>query len=208
MKTFDEHKTVRYLAATAMLGALSFVLQLFEFPLPFLIPSFVEFDFSDLPALVASFSMGPISGVAVALIKNVLHLPMTTTGSVGELANFLLTATFVAIAGIVYRHYKTRSGALAGSVAGAVAMSLLSVPINYFLTYPIYYNFMPKEAILAAYQAIFPFVNSIYTCLWFFNAPFNLGKGLVISLITFLIYKRIPPFIKGRKREKKEKEEK
>jgi riboflavin transporter FmnP len=205
MTPHEKSKTVRYLAVTAMLGALSFVLQLFEFPLPFLIPSFVEFDFSDLPALVASFSMGPISGIAVALIKNVLHLPMTTTGCVGELANFLLTATFVGIAGIVYHRYKTRGGALVGSVTGAVAMSVLSVPINYFLTYPIYYNFMPKEAILAAYQAIFPFVKSIYTCLWFFNAPFNLGKGLVISLITFLIYKRISPLIKGKKKEKEEK---
>ena len=200
MKIQDKRLAIRYLAVTAMLGALSFVLQLFEFPLPFLIPSFVEFDFSDLPALIASFSMGPVSGIAVALIKNVLHLPMTTTGCVGELANFLLAAVFVGIAGVVYRLRKTRIGALAGSLTGALAMAVISVPVNYFITYPIYYNFMPKDAILAAYQAIFPFVSDIHTCLWFFNAPFNFFKGLVITLITFLIYKHISPLIKGKKK--------
>ena len=202
MKTFDKALAIRYTAITAMFGALSFVLQLFEFPLPFLIPSFVEFDFSDLPALVASFSMGPVSGVLVVLIKNVIHLTMTTTGGVGELANFLLSTAFVGTAGVIYRFYKNRGGALFGSLSGAVAMSVISVPINYFITYPIYYNFMSKEAILAAYQAIFPFVSDIYTCLWFFNAPFNLLKGLVITAITFFIYKHISPLIKGKKTKK------
>ena len=197
MKKIDKRLAVRYTVITAMFGALSFVLQLFEFPIPFIIPSFVEFDFSDLPALIASFSMGPISGVAVTLIKNVVHLTMTTTGGVGEMANFLLTATFVGVAGLIYRFDKKRSGALIGSFSGAVAMSVLSVPINYFITYPIYYNFMPKDAILAAYQAIFPWVGDIYTCLWFFNAPFNLLKGVVITLITFAVYKHISPLIKG-----------
>ena len=202
MKTFDKALAIRYTAITAMFGALSFVLQLFEFPLPFLIPSFVEFDFSDLPALVASFSMGPVSGVLVVLIKNVIHLTMTTTGGVGELANFLLSAAFVGTAGVIYRFYKNRGGALFGSLSGAVAMSVISVPINYFITYPIYYNFMSKDAILAAYQAIFPFVSDIYTCLWFFNAPFNLLKGLVITAITFFIYKHISLLIKGKKTKK------
>ena len=197
MKKLDRHTTNRYIAMTAMLGALSFVLQLLEFPLPFLIPSFIQFDFSDLPALIASFSMGPLSGIAVALIKNVTHLLITTTGGVGELANFLLTSVFVGVAGVIYHMKKSRSGAFVGSLTGALVMSLVSVPLNLFLTYPFYYTFMPKAAILAAYQAIFPFVSDIYTCLWFFNAPFNLLKGAVITVITFLIYKYISPLIKG-----------
>lgn len=199
MEKLDKHKRNRYIAMTAMLGALAFVLQFLAFPLPFLIPSFIEFDFSDLPALVASFSMGPISGIAVALIKNVTHLTITTTGGVGELANFLLTAIFVGVAGIVYHRKKTRSGALMGSLTGTLIMSVASVPINLFLTYPVYYHFMPKEAILGAYQAIFPFVGDIHTCLWFFNAPFNLLKGGVVAIITFIIYKHISPLIKGRR---------
>lgn len=197
MKKIDRHTRNRYIAMTAMLGALSFVLQLLEFPIPFLIPSFIQFDFSDLPALIASFSMGPISGIAVALIKNTTHLLITTTGGVGELANFLLTAIFVGTAGLIYQIKKSRSGALIGSLTGALVMSLLSVPLNLFLTYPFYYTLMPKAAILAAYQTIFPFVTDIYTCLWLFNAPFNLFKGLTVAIITFFIYKYISPLIKG-----------
>lgn len=190
---------IRFLVLTATFGALSFVLQLLEFPLPMLIPAFIQFDFSDLPALIASFSMGPLSGVAVALIKNVLHLTMTSTGGVGELANFLLSATFVGIAGVVYRLNKKRAGALVGSLAGALCMSLVSVPINLFITYPVYYAvFAPKAVVLSAYQAILPFVDSIATCLWLFNVPFNLAKGLVVTLITFLVYKKISPLIKGK----------
>ena len=201
MKIANKTVNVRYIAVTATLGALSFVLQLFEFPLPFIIPAFVQFDFSDLPALIAAFGMGPISGISVALIKNVLHylLGMSSTFGVGEIANFLLTSVFVGTAGLIYRLHKNRAGALVGSLSGAVAMSVISVPINYFITYPIYYEFMPEEKILALYQEIFPFVSDIYTCLWFFNAPFNLLKCLVVSLITFFTYKRISPLIKGKK---------
>ena len=202
MQQLDRHTRNRYIAMTAMLGALSFVLQLLEFPIPFLIPSFIEFDFSDLPALIASFSMGPISGVAVALIKNVTHLLITTTGGVGELANFLLTAVFVGTAGVIYHKKKTRGGALIGSLAGALVMSIISVPINLFLTYPVYYHFMPKQAIIGAYQTILPFVDDIHTCLWLFNAPFNLLKGLVIAIITFFVYKYISPLIKGTARKR------
>ena len=198
MNLLTRKKTTRYLAATAMLGALSFVLQMLAFPLPFLIPSFIEFDFSDLPALVASFSMGPIWGVAVALIKNVLHMPVSTTGLVGEWANFLLAAIFVAVAGLFYQYKKNRRSALIGSLLGALVMSVASVYVNYLMTYPMYYNFMPEEAILGAYQEIFPYVDSIFISLWFFNAPFNLMKGLIVSVITFLVYKRVSPFIKGK----------
>ena len=145
----DKSLAIRYLAVTAMLGAVSFVLQLLEFPIPFLIPFIIQFDFSDLPALIASFSMGPISGVAVALIKNVLHLIVfpSQTGGVGELANFLLTSIFVGTAGIVYLFQKNRSGALIGSLTGAFVMSVVSVPVNLFITYPIYYIVATEQSV-------------------------------------------------------------
>ena len=198
MKT-NKTVSISYLTVTAMMGALSFVLQLLEFPIPFLIPEFIKFDFSDLPALISSFSLGPVSGVLVCLIKNVLHLTVSTTGGVGELANFLLSACFAGVAGLVYKYRKTKSGALLGSLLGALFMGLASVPLNLYLTYPFYYNFIPQEAILAAYQAIIPSVDHIVTCLWVFNFPFNLLKSLVITLITFLIYKHISPLLKGKK---------
>ena len=200
-KRLEKKNTLRYTVVCGMLTAVSFVLQLLEFPIPFMIPAFIEMDFSDLPALIASFSMGPWYGVAVCLLKNAIHLFQTTTGGVGELANYLLSGIFVFTAGEIYQRRKNRKGALLGSVIGACVMALLSVPVNFFITYPVYYNFMSREAILAAYQAIVPGVKNILACLFVFNAPFNLLKGLIVTAIAFVIYKPLSPIIKGKKRQ-------
>lgn len=188
--------SMRKLTGTAMLSAIAYVLMFLDFSVPFM-PSFIKMDLSELPALVGSFAYGPVAGVIICLIKNVLHLFITTTGGVGELSNFLLGASFVLVAGGVYRFKKTRTGALIGSVLGAVLMGLFSIVSNYFLVYPIYYNFMPKEAILSAYQLIFSGVHNILECLIVFNAPFTCIKGLISVVITFLIYKRLSPILKG-----------
>lgn len=193
-----ERQQIRYLAMTAILAAVSSVLMMLSFSVP-LVPSFLKMDLSEMPALIASFSMGPVSGVLVCLIKNLINLPMTTTGGVGELANFLLGACFVVPAGLIYRFTKNRKGALLASLAGCVAMALISVPINYYLTYPVYAKFMPLEAIVGMYQAIVPGVNGLLECLLLFNVPFTLVRGILDSAVTFLIYKRISPLIKGRK---------
>lgn len=193
--------SVRYLTVTAMLSAIAFVLMFFDFSIPMLIPNFIKMDLSDLPALVGSFSMGPLCGVLVCLVKNLLHLTITSTGGVGELSNFLLGACFVLPAGFVYKFKKSRSGALAGSIAGAIVMALISIPSNYFFVYPFYYNFMSKDMILAAYQLIaagFGFeVNDILHCLIYFNAPFTFVKGMLSVVVTFCIYKHISPILKG-----------
>ncbi len=190
----------RAIAVTAMLSAVSCVLQFLEFPLPFLIPSFVEFDFSDLPALIGSFSMGSLFGVVICLVKNTIHLLFTTTAGVGELANFLLSASFVFVAGVVYHFKRNRAGALFGSLLGALFMALVSIPINFYITYPFYFAvFAPEEVILSAYQALLPSVSTTIECLLIFNAPFNLLKGIVTSAIAFGIYKHISPLIKGKK---------
>ena len=188
--------SMRKLTGTAMLSAIAYVLMFLDFSVPFM-PSFIKMDLSELPALIGSFAYGPVAGVIICLIKNVLHLFITTTGGVGELSNFLLGASFVLVAGGVYRFKKTRTGALSGSVLGAVLMGLFSIVSNYFLVYPIYYNFMPKEAILSAYQLIFSGVHNILECLIVFNAPFTCIKGLISVVITFLIYKRLSPILKG-----------
>ena len=188
--------SMRKLTGTAMLSAIAYVLMFLDFSVPFM-PSFIKMDLSELPALIGSFAYGPVAGVIICLIKNVLHLFITTTGGVGELSNFLLGASFVLVAGGVYRFKKTRTGALIGSVLGAVLMGLFSIVSNYFLVYPIYYNFMPKEAILSAYQLIFSGVHNLLECLIVFNAPFTCIKGLISVVITFLIYKRLSPILKG-----------
>ena len=189
---------VRTLAMTAILGAVATVLMFISFSLP-IIPSFVKLDFSELPALIAAFTMGPVSGAVVCLIKNLVNLPFTSTGGVGELCNFLMGVTFVVPAGLIYMYRNDRIGAVAGSFVGAVVMAALSFPINYFITYPFYAATMfPMEAIMAAYQAINPNVETLAQALLWFNVPFTFFKALCSVVITFLIYKRISPLIKGK----------
>ena len=188
--------SVRKLTGTAMLSAIAYVLMFLDFSVPFM-PSFIKMDLSERPALIGAFAYGPVAGVVICLVKNVIHLMITTTGGVGELSNFLLGASFVLVAGGVYRFKKSRKGALIGSVLGAFVMGMFSIISNYFLVYPIYYNFMPQDAILAAYQLIFSGVKNILQCLIVFNAPFTFIKGMISVVITFIIYKRISPILKG-----------
>ncbi|MCI8327635.1 MAG: ECF transporter S component [Lachnospiraceae bacterium] len=187
---------IRYMTMTAMLSAVAYVLMMLEFSIP-IMPPFIKMDLSELPALIGSFSMGPVSGVVICLIKNLLHLPLSTTGGVGELSNFILGALFVAPAGILYRIKKGRKYAFIGSMIGAVIMSLVSVASNYFIVYPFYTAFMPMKEIINAYQIIYPKADTLLKCLVIFNMPFTFVKGLLNVLITFLIYKHISPIIKG-----------
>ncbi len=190
-------KGVRYITVTAMLSAVAYVLMFIDFPIPFLIPSFIQMDVSELPALVGAFAMGPACGVLICLVKNLLHLFITSTGGVGELSNFLLGVMFVLPAGIIYDMKKNKKSARNGALIGAVLMGLVSIPVNYFLTYPIYYNFMPETVILEAYRAIVPAMENILQCLICFNMPFTIVKGLCSVGLTMLIYKHISPILKG-----------
>ena len=205
----------RRIVVTAMLSAVAFALQFIEFPIPALIPSFVKMDVSDLPELLGAFALGPVYGAAIALLKNLLHIVIkgTSSGGVGELCNFLLGVFFVVPAGAIYQIMKPRDtagmarqdikkkglrAAIIGSLAGAVLMAVCSVPLNYFLTYPIYTNFMPMEAIIGMYQAILPSVGGLLECLVIFNMPFTFVKGLLDVVICFLIYKPLSPILHGR----------
>lgn len=188
--------SVRALTVTAMLSAMAFILMFLDFSVPFM-PAFIKMDVSELPALIAAFSLGPVYGAIVCLIKNLIHLLQTSTGGVGELSNFLLGVFFVVPAGWIYKVKKTKKGAVIGALIGAVCMGLLSIVCNYYIVYPIYYNFMPEEVILQAYQAIVPSMKSILQCLICFNAPFTAIKGLISVVITMLIYKPLSPIIKG-----------
>ena len=185
---------VRALTISAMLSAIAFVLMFLDFAVP-LMPTFVKMDISELPALLASFALGPVYGLVVCLVKNLIHLMITTTGGAGELCNFLLGATFVVPAGMIYQKMKSRRGALIGVLLGAVIMAVLSVPLNYYISYPVYANFMPIDAILEMYRAIRPSANGLLECLITFNAPFTLVKGLLDAVLCFLIYKPLSPLL-------------
>ncbi len=195
--------TIRGIAVSAVLGALGFVLMLLEFPLAFIIPSFIKFDFSELPALIATFAYGPFYGILVCLIKNLLHLFVTTSAGVGELSNFVLGAIFVGVAGIYYKKEHTRKGALIGSLLGAVTMAVVSIFTNYFIVYPAYVVIygMPMEVILGMYKALLPTADNLWKALIIFNLPFNTIKGVIDAAICFAVYKRISPILKnGRKK--------
>ena len=183
------------ITVTAMLAAVATVLMFLEFPVPFLIPPFVKMDFSELPALLASFSLGPVYGGVVGLIKNRICCLRTNTGGVGELANFLIGLCFVLPAGFIYRHKKSRKSALIGSIVGAVVMALASIPLNYFISYPVYSKLIPIDAIIGLYQTIRPDVNGLLECLVLFNAPFTLIKGVLDVALCFLIYKPLSPLL-------------
>ena len=191
-----------HLAVAALLAAVAAVLQFVEFAIP-LMPSFIKLDISDLPALLGTFSLGPVYGAAIQLVKNLLHLPFGSSAGVGELSNFLLGAVFAFIAGLVYKKHKRRSGALWGSLAGAAAMALISLPINYFIVYPAYvvlYN-LPLEAIVGMYEEILggvshvPTQNALFNCLLVFNVPFTFCKGMLDVALCFLIYKPLSPLL-------------
>jgi riboflavin transporter FmnP len=189
---------VRKMTMTAMLSAIAFILMFFDFAVPFM-PSFIKMDLSELPALIGAFAMGPVSGVLICLIKNLLNLMRTSTGGVGELSNFLLSAMFVFPAGLIYQKMKSRKGAIIGSLVGAVCMAVGSVFTNIFLVYPIYYNFMPKEVILQAYQAIVPSMTSVEQSIICFNMPFTFLKAMLSVIVALLTYKRLSPILKGSK---------
>lgn len=195
------HNRIRELTVTAMLCAVATILMFLDFSLPMVIPSFVKMDISELPALLASFSLGPVYGIAVCLVKNLFNVIFHgTTGGIGELCNFLIGASFVGTAGVIYRFHKTRKGAVIAALVGAVVMAAVSVPVNYFLSYPVYAAmFGGIDAIIAAYQELRPGTNGLMECLLVFNMPFTLVKGLINAALCFLIYKPLSPILHGRR---------
>ncbi len=197
-----QKQKTHHLAVAAMLSAVAAVLQFVEFSIP-VMPSFIKLDISDLPALLGTFSLGPVYGVAIQLVKNLLHLPFGSSAGVGELSNFILGAVFVFVAGVIYKRSKSRKSALVGSVVGAATMALVSVVTNYFVVYPAYvvlYH-LPLDAIVGMYEEILggvshvPTQNALFNCLLVFNVPFTLVKGLLDTALCFLIYKPLSPLL-------------
>ena len=135
---------IRKIAMTGVLAAIATVLMFLHFQLPFM-PSFISLDFSELPALIAAFTLGPVSGVAVCFVKNLVLLSQTITGGVGELSNFIIGSAFVVPAGLIYRHHRNYGGAIVGSVVGALLMAVLGFFSNLF-------TFSNKEKHAQRYQ--------------------------------------------------------
>lgn len=189
---------VRVMVVTAMLSAVSFLLAFLEIPMP-LSPSFAMMDLSDLPALIGAFAFGPVTGVVIEFIKNGLQLFSTNTGGIGELANFLMGASFVFTAGIIYKRRKTKKTALIACIAASVVMAVVAGLLNYFVLLPMYSVFMPIDQVIAAFGEIIPFIKTKLEVILFSAIPANIIKGLMISVFTMLIYKGVSPILKGEK---------
>lgn len=186
----------RKITATALLAAVAYLLAFLEFPVP-LTPAFARMDISDLPALIGAFAFGPVTGVMVELVKNLLGLMTSSTGGVGELANFLMGASYAFTAGKIYKHHKTKRMALVGGVTGSIAMGIMAAITNYFILLPMFEQFMPLEDIIAAFGEFIPFIHTKMDVVLFNAFPFNVMKGLVITAVTMLVYKKISPVLKG-----------
>lgn len=198
-KRFD----VRRLVFTALMAALSIVLaELMSFKVP-IMPSFMTFDFSDVPAMLASLTMGPVSGVSVCLIKNIFGCFTTKTGCVGELSNFILSACLVLPAGLLAHKSAKTLRAVIGCISGAVLMALVSIASNYFLVFPAYSMALgaPIEELVGKYQIILPSVDSLMDCLIIFNMPFTFVKGFIAAVVSVLLYRKLRPVFNGLYRE-------
>ncbi len=196
--TTNNQKT-RTIVCVGMLAAISTILMLFEFPLPFIAPSFYELDFSEVPILIGAFALGPVAGVLAEFVKILLNLVIngTDTAFVGEIANFLMGCLFILPAALIYQRKKSRKNAMIGLVVGTACLTVGAVFVNALIMLPFYANVMPLEAILGLGAAINPAIDSIWSFAIIAVAPFNLIKGVLVSVLTVVLYKHISPILKG-----------
>ena len=191
----------RTMAEIGMLGAIATVLMLFEFPLPFIAPPFYELDLSEVPVLVGAFALGPAAGAMIELIKVLLNLLIngTATACVGEIANYIIGCSFIVPAALIYKKRKSKKNALLGMVVGTLTMAALGCFINAYVLLPTYAAAfgMPIDAIIGMGSSINANINNILSFVVLAVAPFNIIKGIVVSMITMLIYKHISPILKG-----------
>lgn len=191
------NKRLSKLIKISILSAMGLLLMFIEFPLP-IFPEFLKIDFSDVPAILGTFALGPFAGMLIELLKNLLHLLLLSkTGGIGELANFIVGAAFVMSAGFVYKRNKSRVGALIALFVGIVVSSIVASIGNYYVFLPLYESVLgfPMEAIVGMGKAINPSIKDLNTFIAYSILPFNLLKGLIISLITFLSYKKLSPIL-------------
>lgn len=193
-----EKMNTRTMVKTSVLSVLAFLIMYLEMPLWFT-PPFLKVDLSDIPALIGAFSLGPVTGVIIELLKNILNIAIegTTTGAVGELANFFVGSIFVFVAGIIYQNKKSFKNAVLGMITGAVAMTLAAAVLNYYFLIPFYAKLfgVTVEQYVELGAQVNRFVSDYKTFILYGIVPFNLFKGIMVSIITIPLYKRVSPIL-------------
>lgn len=191
--------SLKNIAKIAILAALSTMIMFFRTPLPFA-PGFLDFDLAEVPSLIGAFSMGPVAGFLIVLLKNLLKLITqgSSTAMVGELSNIVVNGTLVVVAGLYYKHNRTFKGAIIAMVLAVISMTLVATLSNYFIMFPFYANMFntPMDQIIGMAAAVNPLVHDYLGVMLFTIVPFNLLKGIATSIVTTLIYPHISPLLK------------
>ena len=186
--------STHYISYTAVFASMAGVLMLVELPL-FFAPSFYKLDISELPILICTFYLGPVAGVVAELVKVLVKLIIkgTTTAYVGDFANFVVGCSFVLPASIVYHAKPGKKSALVGMAVGTLIMTVFGSAFNAVYLLPKFSELfhMPLDSIIAMGTNIFPGVNNVSTFVFFCVAPLNVVKGVVVSLLTMLLYKHV-----------------
>ncbi|EDU37964.1 ECF transporter S component [Clostridium sporogenes] len=185
------------LVKISVLATIGFLLMFIEIPIP-IFPDFLQIDISDIPALVGGFALGPVAGILIEFMKNILHsIFKGSTVFVGEFANFLVGSVLVGVSSYIYKRDKTKKGALVGLAIGTICMSLVAGLFNYYVLLPLYekaLNF-PIKAIVAIGNKLNPKIVDLKSFIFWSIIPFNLLKGAIVSLITSVIYKSVSPIL-------------
>ena len=195
-----DQRKLRNMVKVGILAAMSFILMFVQFPIP-VAPPFMKVDLADVPALIGGFSMGPIYGVLIQLIKNILNLSKTSTYGVGEMSNFVVGGLFVFVSSSIYKKNKTKKNATIAMICGMLIMTLAATLSNAFVIFPLYGKAMGVDmnAFVAIAHKTNSFVKSYFTMMIFAIVPFNLIKGFIEILVTKLLYKHVSSILHDRR---------
>ena len=196
--------TTANMTRISVLTAIAVILMLVEFLRIRVIPHMYTLDFSNLPVLLGAFAMGPAAGMVILALKEVIHLLLqgiAENNAVGNVADFIMSAAYILPASLLYMRHKTRKNAVLGMALGTVFITVFGVLANWLILLPFYTLACgyPMESIVSTVGKVFPFVTSEATLLIYFVAPFNLVKGIAVSVVTFLIYKPLSPVLHVRR---------
>lgn len=193
LKRSKSISSVQFLTRVSILSVIAFLIMYIQVPLAFIAPPFIKLDISDVPALIGGFAMGPLAGICIEFFKNLMHLLIkgTTTFGVGELSNFIIGSALVGFSSIIYNRHKTYRGAIVGLLMGTVAMTAIAMLSNYFVVFPLYGEIMGLEGIIQMGTAVSHRITDLWTMMLYAIMPFNLVKGLVVSIVTLLVYKKV-----------------
>lgn len=196
--SLKQRSNTKVIAKIGVLAAVATVLMLFEFPLWFA-PNFYELDFSEVPVLLGTFALGPAAGATIELVKILINFVIngTDTGGIGEFANLIIGCSFVVPAGFIYKKHKSFKTAILGLVVGTLSLAVIGALFNYYLLLPVYSKVYgaPIQVFVDMANAINPAIKDLKTFVMYAVVPFNLFKGIVVSAMVILIYKKLSPIL-------------